>query len=312
MSLDQAKIPLLGGLGNQLFQLAALLSLDAKLSILECSWGKARKTNNLEDIFHYKLESLVTRAETKEFQTLLHRCFNFMLRFQLGPAPKILKWSSSIIWELVISLMLKQSYSLRVSREVGFININPLGKKKILLHGYFQTYRYLDMPHVKSKLQALELQTPPSEFEQYKELSALERPLVVHVRRGDYQLEKDFGILGDRYYEESLINIWDPLKFGKIWLFSDEPDNALNAIPRTYREHIRVIPNLDLVPATTLEIMRLGRGYIIANSSFSWWAASLSRNENVQIIAPSKWFKGKKDPLELIPTHWKRVESNFP
>ena len=105
--------------------------------------------------------------------------------------------------------------------------------------------------------------------------------------------------------------MWDSSTFGKIWLFSDEPEEALSAIPSAYRNHIRVIPNLDSIPATTLELMRLGHGYVIANSSFSWWAASLSRNVGSQIVAPSKWFKGKEDPVDLIPAQWKRVDSNF-
>lgn len=311
MALNHAKITLLGGLGNQLFQLAALFSLDSKSNILESSWGKARKTSNLEDIFYFKLDSSVTRAETKEFKTILQRGFNFMLRQHLRKSPNFFKRSSSFLWQIAINLMLKQNYALRVGDDVGFIDIKLQKKRNTLLHGYFQTYKYLERPNVKRKLQNLELKFPPSELDEYKELSKIERPLVVHVRRGDYKLEKDFGILGDRYYEESLLKMWDSSTFGKIWLFSDEPEEALSAIPGAYRNHIRVIPNLDSIPATTLELMRLGHGYVIANSSFSWWAASLSRNVSSQIVAPSKWFKGKEDPVDLIPAQWKRVDSNF-
>ncbi len=312
MALNHAKITLLGGLGNQLFQLAALLSLDSKLNILETSWGKARKTSTLEDIFYFKLDSSVTRVETKEFKTILQRGFNFMLRLHLRKIPKLAKRSCSFLWQAAINLMLKQNYALKVSDNIGFIDIKVKKTRNTLLHGYFQTYRYLEKPNVKRKLQDLELKFPSRELDEYKKLSKIERPLVVHVRRGDYKLEKDFGILGDTYYAESLLNIWDTSTFGKIWLFSDEPEEALSAIPSAYRNYIRVIPNLDPIPVTTLELMRLGHGYIIANSSFSWWGASLSRYAGAQIIAPSKWFKGKEDPVDLIPAHWKRVDSNFP
>lgn len=311
MKLDQAKILLMGGLGNQLFQLAGLLSLDARSSSLECSWGNARKTNNLEDIFYYKIPDGVKRSETKKFRFILQKGFNFMLRIQLMDLPRVYKWSSCFFWELAVSFFSRRCYALRVSRELGFVNLRPTKKRSILLHGYFQTYKYFEMPDVKRKLMELKLKSPPSAIEQYEKQSILERPLVVHVRRGDYKLEDNFGILGNRYYEQSLQVMWNKNYYGKIWLFSDAPDEAISVIPESYRQYVRVIPNLDSVPATTLELMRLGLGYVIANSSFSWWGAMLSKHPNPTVIAPHKWFKNLDDPAYLIPPGWIKINSYF-
>jgi hypothetical protein len=62
-----------------------------------------------------------------------------------------------------------------------------------------------------------------------------------------------------------------------------------------------------LTSAETLEIMRLGKAYIIANSTFSWWGAMLSKSENPLVICPDIWFKSQAEPLDLIPSSWKRV-----
>ena len=46
---------------------------------------------------------------------------------------------------------------------------------------------------------------------------------------------------------------------------------------------------------------------IIANSSFSWWAAWLNTNENKSIIAPKVWFGPKNAHLsrkDLTPEEW--------
>ena len=47
--------------------------------------------------------------------------------------------------------------------------------------------------------------------------------------------------------------------------------------------------------------------YIIANSSYSWWGAWLSANENKKVIAPSKWFgvnNQDKNTKDLFPEDW--------
>ena len=54
--------------------------------------------------------------------------------------------------------------------------------------------------------------------------------------------------------------------------------------------------------------MRYGHGYIIANSSLSWWAASLSHAKNPLVVAPSPWFKQIGTPNKLIPDNWNTLK----
>ena len=53
--------------------------------------------------------------------------------------------------------------------------------------------------------------------------------------------------------------------------------------------------------------MCLCKNQIIANSTFSWWAAWLNSNPQKNIIAPSKWVKGYSTK-DLIPKEWIQLD----
>jgi hypothetical protein len=49
---------------------------------------------------------------------------------------------------------------------------------------------------------------------------------------------------------------------------------------------------------------------VIANSTYSWWAATLG-NPNKTIACPSKWFAQMVDPEDLYPEGWIKVSSEW-
>jgi hypothetical protein len=190
----------------------------------------------------------------------------------------------------------------------GYFEIGKSYRNEYLI-GYFQSYRWFKQESVRNEIRRIKLKVESPQLNKFLEEEKDLKAVLLHVRLGDYKLEKDFGIPLRQYYEDSLNHIKNIQGVNRIWLFSDEPEHALTYIPDTLREKARIVPTFKEGSATTLEAMRHAGSYIIANSSLSWWGACLSYSANPLIIAPSPWFKSKPEPREIIPDHWERVRA---
>lgn len=121
---------------------------------------------------------------------------------------------------------------------------------------------------------------------------------AVHVRRTDYVSNPNHLALPFEYYRRAMIGM--P---GKTFLvFSDDINYCKQNFPGNM---FFVTGNSDI---EDFVLMTLCKDHIIANSTFSWWAAWLCKHENKRIIAPKVWFgKGLKythDTKDLIPEGW--------
>ena len=57
-----------------------------------------------------------------------------------------------------------------------------------------------------------------------------------------------------------------------------------------------------------LHLMSLAKHFILPESTFSWWAAWLSSNQDKVVIAPNEMFKDKTiETKDMIPGGWIRI-----
>ncbi|MCL1868503.1 MAG: alpha-1,2-fucosyltransferase [Paludibacter sp.] len=132
----------------------------------------------------------------------------------------------------------------------------------------------------------------------------------VHIRRNDYLNEKYSkiydGICNANYYNAAVDYVFAKDKNVVFYVFSDEIDwckEKMN-IPNA----IFVDCNKGKDSILDLYLMSRCKTNIIANSTFSWWAAYNNQNAHKTIIAPKRWFNENtfKEP-DIFPENWIRL-----
>ena len=306
MNRTQKVIVLTGGLGNQLFQIAAgLFAFSADQLVIEGRLGRPRlNSKNRPDIdsfdfpFNLNFHSGLLGGRLSEFLTA--NLFKISSK-TFGPN------DIQRVWLYLKSISLR--FGLFLSDGVGYDPrlISNVDAKWII--GPFHSFRYLDRPDVKELLHNIRPSHYPTWLSDLKKLSKTEQPIVLHVRLSDYKNISELGILTDAYYREALSLAVKDFPDSHIWLFTDEENLALKTLQGLDLKSIRVI-NYDLSDsAANLEAMRFGSCFILSNSTFSWWGASLAYSPNSKVFCPENWFKSKDNPNDLIPKNWIRIKN---
>lgn len=123
--------------------------------------------------------------------------------------------------------------------------------------------------------------------------------ISLHVRRTDYTTNANHTALSVKYYEKALKEF---PKNSTVIIFTDDVEWCQNQELFAPDRFMIAENNPNSVDMC---LMSLCKGHIIANSSFSWWGAWLSKSDNV--IASSVWFgpeNADKSTKDLIPMRW--------
>jgi hypothetical protein len=211
-------------------------------------------------------------------------------------------------------------------KEEGFTynELPKIEKDNICLFGYFQSYKYFqDNFNLINNL--LNLKSQKNTVITKSELSKeeLAKSVSIHFRIGDYKLIQDvYPLLRYEYYENSILFLNEKkinnnkYSFNKVLYFCEEKDiEHVNIIINKLKinfhklEFIKVSEKLE--DWEQLLLMSCCKYNIIANSTFSLWAAYFNENENKIVCYPEKWFGEKKsnvDTKDLFLPEWNKIK----
>jgi Glycosyl transferase family 11 len=171
----------------------------------------------------------------------------------------------------------------------------------IYLKGGWQCYRYFENAAeiIRSDLQP---KRSPSQLNRaWLERVRRSNSVCVHVRRGDY-IQSGLGLCPLSYYTEAATVMRNRVGNPVFFVFSDDLQWCREYF--SIDNAVLVDANNSDDPVSELHIMSSCRHHIIANSSFSWWAAWLAESRKQVVIAPQPWVSFAPSVPDLIPPGW--------
>ncbi len=175
---------------------------------------------------------------------------------------------------------------------LGWEQVPQNRNSDVVMHGYFQDLKFLPEPD--------EIR---SWWPIYDEVGFTS----IHVRRGDYVSAPNaaafHGALNLHYYKAA-IEILEPTPF--YALYSDDENWCEEFIRPLLPRGSEAIGNYHGSEIPTIWDMATSEAIIMANSTFSWWAAYLCGHNNV--VYPSPWFRGGTPAPNIFKPEWKRIE----
>lgn len=193
----------------------------------------------------------------------------------------------------------------------------PFYNSNICLYGYFQSYKYFEehCDLINNILNIEKYKTIISRLFNFN-LDDQTNTISIHFRFSDYKLlDEVYTLLTYEYYEKSLLFINNIIKTKlNVLYFCEEQDvdyvkHIIDKLKNKFSEiEFRRCPN-EFEDWKQLLLMSCCKYNIIANSTFSWWAAYLNNHKDKIICYPYLWF-GKKsidNTDDLFPDSWNKI-----
>jgi hypothetical protein len=283
-----------GGLGNQMFQFAAAKALSLHYN---CELKL--------DLQNFNREILPELEVNRQFELPAFKNFTY----QEASKADIKKFEpKSFLDKKVQQLLPKHKRSIYSEKEYPYDEKFFSARKSIYIKGHRQSEKYFSSYQNEIRSIYTLRDDLINEVEGFKSELDDRNTVAVHVRRGDYlrlPIILDWhGVLSKEYYFSALEYLSEHIPNLKILYFSDDIEWVKNELMPTYPGMV-VSDNISKTHYHDFYLIQSCKHQIVANSSFSWWAAWLNPNPDKIVIAPKKWFNNAPyDTRDLIPDSW--------
>lgn len=290
-------VRIIGGLGNQLFQYAA----GRRLAILHDTNLKLDITSFADYKWHayslkpFRIEEQFTTWE--EIESVKRTAQKGLAKVISSVNRRYSPWYRP---NVLVESGLKP-YDQRIIRTA----------KDVYLNGYWQSDKYFAEIQELIRTEFSIRYEPDHKSQEIGKMIANAQSVSIHVRRGNYvsnpQVNSVHGTCSVEYYQECVKRIGERVDHPHLFVFSDDlswvRENLRFDYPTTFVDHNDATRDYE-----DLRLMSMCKHQIIANSSFSWWAAWLNSNPSKLVLAPRRWVRDSGiDLSDLFPSDWMLV-----
>lgn len=283
-------IRLVGGLGNQMFCYAMARAISIKY---DCSIVLDIKSGFEHDIV-YKRKFVLDRFNVSDSYASNWESYS-------GVVGKIRRRVSRTISKLFPSN--RKSYYKELSArqyDRGFLNYMPL--QSVYFEGYWHSYLYFqNIRDVLLQEFTLKRKLTKATKKDRDNILTSYNPVCIGIRL--YQEVKDndvHKVQNLKYYQDAIDLINQKVENAHFFVFCNDETWVLNEFQMNVPITV-ISPKRDFGgECEDLYLQSLCKHYIISNSSYYWWGAWLSENENKIVIAPKYGFYNK----DIYPKEW--------
>lgn len=276
-------IKMTGGMGNQMFIYALYLRMRHDFP---------RTRIDLSDMQHYHAHSGYA----------LWRAFALPRTELIWP-----QWFKKVVEFLCFRTILerKQKGSLHAYRHK---QCYPL----LYFKGFYQNERYFAdiADEVRSTFRFDLSAASPHTLTLRDTILANPHSVSIHVRRGDYLHPQFYEAYGKScpldYYCQAIAEALQHDVQAHFYLFSDDVPWCLAHLPLRPDQLTAVQHNTGTDSWQDMMLMSLCQHNIIANSTFSWWAAWLNAHPHKRVYCPQQWTHSN-DSNVICPPQWLRI-----
>lgn len=197
---------------------------------------------------------------------------------------------------------LQHGVNLTTIREAQDFSWTKIPKRDNLrLHGYWQNENYFK-EHRQEIIEAFRIPWNPNKG-----------VVSIHVRRGDYVfLATKHPPISHDYLKQALKYFYSA-GYSSFLVFSDDIEWCKEYFLYWENTGIEIAFSEGRDTLTDLSLMSSCQHHIIANSTYSWWAAWLNQNPDKIVVSPSKynWFGKGNSNLKtdgIIPDSWIQIK----